>query len=68
MTIEELKRALVEVKELCKKGKCVTCPFHKTEEYSSIPYCPLYEDEYGEVVQFPIMWDIDDWKEDSNDD
>lgn len=65
-TIDDLKRALVEVREICKKGKCVTCPFRKVEEETGIPRCPLYEDEYGMAVQFPICWDIEDWKEDSH--
>lgn len=67
MTIDELKRALVEVRELCAHTtKCVACPLHKNEKGSTIPYCPLYEDMYGMAVQLPNMWDIDDWKEDSN--
>ena len=64
--IDDLKRALVEVRELCKKGKCVTCPFHKTQEETGIPYCPMYEDEEGYEVQYPLCWCIDDWGAESD--
>lgn len=66
LTISDLKRALVEVKELCAHTRCVVCPLHKTEEGTTFPYCPLYEDMYGMAVQYPNMWDIDDWKEDEH--
>lgn len=61
MTIEELKRALVEVKEICQTHKCSKCPLYKTNGI----YCPLIEGEDG-VLDCPGEWDIDDWKEDSN--
>lgn len=67
MTIDELKRALVEVRELCVNKHCSACPFHKTEEDSNIPYCPMYEDMNGNNADYPGVWDIDDWKEDTQD-
>lgn len=64
MTIDELKRALVEVRDMCRKTKCIKCPLRKTEE---VPYCPLHEDEYGIIFEYPAAWDIDDWKEEAQD-
>lgn len=63
MTTAELKQALVEVRKLCRKNKCKDCGLHKHEEETGVPYCPLYEDEYGMEVKHPASWDIDDWKE-----
>lgn len=65
MTIEELKRALVEVSELCGKLKCSSCPLAK-RDYANVPYCPLIESEDGIRFDYPDEWEIDDWKEDSN--
>lgn len=67
MTIDELKRALVEVRKMCKDRQCVNCPLHKIEPQSNIPYCPLYENEDGITVGVPVEWEIADWEEDSND-
>lgn len=66
MKIGEIKQALVEVREMCRHSKCVTCPFHKMEDESDIPYCPLYEDEDGNTAGVPAMWDIADWMEDED--
>ena len=66
LTISDLKRALVEVKELCVRTECNACPLHKTEKGTIILYCPLYMNMDYEVVMFPFMWDIDDWKEDEH--
>ena len=32
MTIDDLKRALVEVMELCNREICINCPFHTKDE------------------------------------
>lgn len=66
MTIDDIKRALVEVKELCANGCCVKCPISKMNEYTGIPFCPLNETEDGFDIRSPYDWDVDDWKEDSN--
>jgi len=63
MKIEKLKRALVEVKDMCRNTCCAKCPLHKMQEDAHIPYCPLYEDEDGMTVGVPVEWEIDDWKE-----
>ena len=53
MTIEELKRALVEVSEICKKlTGCDGCPFDTGKWY-----CPMQ--------RLPKDWHVDDLKEDS---
>lgn len=65
-SIVDLKRALVEVKELCGNIRCKDCPFHKTDE-ANIPYCPMHEDEEGTNINHPEDWIIDDWKEDGKD-
>lgn len=54
MTIDELKRALVEVKRICTQEHCHSCPF-QTNAYK----CKLR--------LLPIEWDIDDWMEDDHD-
>lgn len=59
-----VKKALLQVKDMCRNTKCIKCPLHKTEEDTHVPYCPLYEDEYGITVGHPVEWDIDDWRED----
>jgi hypothetical protein len=65
MTIDELKRALVEVSELCANVKCSSCPLAKRDE-ANVPYCPLIENEDGIRHDYPYEWDVDDWKEDSD--
>ena len=61
MNIDDLKRALVEVRELCGNTRCITCALHKTQEETGIPYCPLFGNEDDGVANFPTDWDIDDW-------
>ena len=61
MTIEELKRALVEVSELCetfwKSGKCTSpCPLFNLSAFE----CPMQQS------RIPCHWEVDCWKEDSN--
>ena len=69
MTIEELKRALVEVRQICEKTEdCIHCPFH-TDEFLGyggrlFGSCPLAV-EVDYQPGNPENWDIDDWKEDS---
>ena len=54
MDVADLKRALVEVSDICKKlTGCNGCPFDTGKWF-----CPIHE--------LPNRWDIDDWKEDSN--
>lgn len=53
MTIEAIKRALVEVKSICIHEHCRSCPF-QTNAYK----CKL--------GGLPIDWDVDDWKEDAD--
>lgn len=65
MGYEAIKKVLLQVKEMCKHGRCVACPISKTGEDSGIPFCPLYETEDGVDVCSPADWVIDDW-EDSN--
>lgn len=43
MTIEELKKALVEVSELCEEMCCRKCPLH-FEAIDKFPECPLCDD------------------------
>lgn len=63
MTIDDLKRALVEVRDICTNSGCVNCPFHKNIGYSNLIVCPLTETKYGADISFPSEWFIDDWKE-----
>jgi hypothetical protein len=65
MTIDELKRALVEVSELCANVKCSSCPLAKRDD-ANVPYCTLIENEDGIRHDYPREWEVDDWKEDSN--
>ena len=63
MSIEDLKRALVEVKRLCAEREyCYDCPFGK--DYSDRHICCLSPQLYTPT---PENWPIDDWKEDSDD-
>ena len=56
MTIDELKRALVEVQKHCQNFPAVSC--------NGCPFAD--EDGYCNLTTNPDYWDIDDWKEDSN--
>lgn len=63
MTIEELKRALVEVKRICtERDNCFGCPFGKDMPDRHI--CKLSPKLYSDMI--PSRWDVDDWKDDSN--
>ena len=66
MTIAELKRALLEVKEICKDSDtCNVCPFaSKDTTHTGVVMCRLSDDEYEMFT--PLCWEVDDWKEDSN--
>lgn len=56
MTIDEIKRALVEVRDICKhRTQCGGCPFDNEKSNS----CP--------IMDRPDEWDIDDWKDDEED-
>lgn len=55
MTINELKKALVEVSELCRKSKCMTCPL-RYEVVNKIPECPLCDDN---MTLPPAYWATD---------
>ena len=55
MTIDDLKRALVEVREICRqRAQCGGCQFDNEKSNS----CP--------IMDRPDKWDIDDWKEDTH--
>lgn len=57
MTIDELKRALVEVSKLC-AGRANTLIYPCTG-------CP-FNDGRCRIDNDPEFWDVDDWKEDSS--
>ena len=63
MTIDELKRALVEVKKICREHEsCSNCEFSlclnsKFGVYSC-KLAPSFDD-----ACIPDEWEIDDWKE-----
>lgn len=59
MTIEELKRALVEVKKICTDSNCCDCPFGYDAGVGCV-VCRLSNDE--EEMWLPLAWDVDDWK------
>lgn len=62
MTIDELKRALVEVKRLCtERSSCDGCPFER--DMKKIHLCKIAPTVESAI---PEKWPIDDWKEDSN--
>lgn len=63
MTIEELKRALVEVKKICSDTLCMDCPFGKRNEHNGFRYCPLETAKRSCNSCLPFEWDIEDWKE-----
>lgn len=55
MTIDELKRALVEVRDICAASwvDCVErCPLFNHKAFE----CPIQN-------RFPSNWEVDDWKE-----
>lgn len=58
MTIDELKRALVEVRGVC-TGRQATLVY-------PCDGCP-FNDEHCRIDNPPEFWDIDDWKEESQD-
>ena len=66
MTIDDLKRALVEVRDICMNACCSKCPIAKMNENTGIPFCPLNETEDGFDIRSPMDWDIDEWMEDTN--
>ena len=62
MTIAELKRALVEVSNLCesfwRSGKCAShCPLFHMSAFE----CPMQQS------RIPCHWEVDHWKEGGND-
>lgn len=62
MTIEELKRALVEVSEFCADQRsCRECPLSWHRDYPPFYLCRLQDSKS------PMYWDVACWdKEDSN--
>lgn len=63
MTIDDLKRALVEVKRMCTdRDDCYGCPFELDMTHMHI--CKLSPQLYSAI---PEKWPIDDWKEDGTD-
>lgn len=59
MTIDELKRALVEVKQICsERDYCGDCPFGL--DMSDRHICKLSPQLYSAT---PEKWPIGDWKE-----
>lgn len=60
MTISDLKRALVEVRQICRTGKCCSCPF--SQKANGAVCCRLADEDESWV---PYAWQIDDWKVDS---
>ena len=66
MDIKNLKKALLEVRELCQNTKfCLKCPLHKMDEVG-IPYCPMHEDDDGISIHQPAFWVVDDYEEDED--
>lgn len=43
MTIEKLKKALVEVADICEKNTCFSCPFSFFNEDTDEFDCPLWD-------------------------
>lgn len=60
-TLEEIKQALVEVRDICRDNRCIKCPFSKTYKEYGVVDCRLARnlDEW----ELPYKWDVDDWKE-----
>ena len=62
MTIAELKRALVKVREICaERDYCCGCPFEM--DLTDMHICKLSPRMNSDTV--PEIWDVDDWKEDA---
>lgn len=57
-TIDDLKRALVEVRDICAASwvDCVKCPLFNQNAFE----CPIQN-------RFPSNWEVDHWKEDGKD-
>ena len=51
MSIEDIKRAMVEVKKICDKHRCYECPFSNPD----YDICRLNRP--------PLNWAIDDWED-----
>lgn len=60
-TLEEIKQALVEVRDFCRHNHCTTCPFSKKYEEYGVVDCRLAKN--CEEWELPYNWDVDDWKE-----
>ena len=57
MTIEEMKRAAVELSEFCRyRVRCTRCPFGVPEPKSMGLYRCRLSDE-------PADWDVEDWSD-----
>ena len=65
MKIDDLKRALVFVRDLCAEHQCESCPLHKMDEVG-VPYCPMHEDDDGITIHQPAFWVVGDWEDDDN--
>ena len=65
LTIDDIKRVLVEVKKICTDSDCSNCPFSsKDTTITGVVMCRLSDDEHEMFT--PLCWEVDDWKEDSN--
>jgi hypothetical protein len=51
MSIEDIKRAMVEVKNICDHHECYECPFRKDNSGK----CRLN--------LYPLHWETDDWED-----
>lgn len=63
MTIDELKRALVEVSKICLYSSCCDCPFRDDTDDGRV-LCRLSDDENEMFV--PLCWSVGDWEEESD--
>lgn len=63
MTIDELKRALVEVKRTCiNTDRCIDCPFGwQYDNPAGCVTCRLSSDT--EEMFLPLAWDVDEWED-----
>ena len=54
MTIDDLKRALVEVRDICAASwvDCMKCPLFNQNAFE----CPIQN-------RFPSNWEVDQWKD-----
>ena len=50
MSVDDIKKALVELKEFCGNHRCYDCPFRRVDSV-----CRLNRD--------PLNWAIDDWED-----